>query len=181
MKKIILLIATVFVFVACKGPASLVNFDDKTASAEFSAYVKAKEYVMKLKKFKIEDITENLEVGIPYREVDDKEYGMRYVFDNGSDAYIGDGMLIYYNAKSKYPVYYFNSQIDYGSEVDEEGLRICNDYFKKIGLSNMKLVGTHFANVDTIIDKINGGSDILIGKDGSGVNIREKLMDIKFF
>ena len=45
----------------------------------------------------------------------------------------------------------------------------------------MKLVGTHFADVDTIIDKINGGEDIMIGKDGSGVNIREKLMDIKIF
>ena len=181
MKKIILLVAAVFILVACKGPMSMVNLGKRTESVGLNPKVQAKDHVMKLKEFKIEDISENLEVGVQYHKDDILEYGMRYVFDNGAEATIGDGMLYYYNVSAKYHVDYLNSLIDYTSVVDEEGLRICNDFFTKIGVSNMKLVGTHFADVDTIIDKINGGEDIMIGKDGSGVNIREKLMDIKIF
>ncbi len=181
MKKIVLLVAIVLTLVACKGPMSMVNLGSKTENSGLDAKVKSKELVMKLKEFKIENITENLEMEAAYYEGDNQEYGKRYVFDNGAEAYVGDGMLTYYGANAKYPVYYLNSLIEYTSDVDEEGLKICNDYFNKIGVSNMKLVGTNTADVDTIIDRINNGEDIMIGKDGSEENLREKLMDIVIY
>lgn len=132
MKKIILLVAAVFVLVACKGPMSMVNLGKRTESVGLNPDVRAKEHVMKLKEFKIEDITENLEVGVPHHKDDILEYGMRYVFDNGAEATIGDGMLYYYNASAKYHVDYLNSLIDYTSVVKRKVLEFVMTFLLKL-------------------------------------------------
>ena len=69
MKKIILLVAAVFILVACKGPMSMVNLGKRTESVGLNPKVQAKDHVMKLKEFKIEDISENLEVGVQYHKL----------------------------------------------------------------------------------------------------------------
>lgn len=180
MKKFCLLMMAVLVLVAC-SPESRTG--EKSSAAGTAVSVKNEldnhKYKMKLKEFKVEDVSETLEKGVNYTENKDIEYGYRYVFDNGTEAAIGNGSIIYYPVGAKYSVYYLNSNPEYNSETDESAIKVCNDLFEKIGLTNMKLLGTHQANVDTIIDRINNGEDVMTAKDGSTENIREKLKDIK--
>lgn len=180
MKRFCLLIVAVMFLVGC-SPESR-DGSKSTASdsiVNVNTEVKNYKYKMKLKEFKVEDVFETLENGVNYTEHKDIEYGFRYVFDNGTEAAIGNGSLVYYPEGAKYSVYYLNSNPEYNSEPDESALKVCNDLFEKIGLTNMNLLGTHQASVDTIIDRINNGEDVMIAKDGSTENIREKLKDIK--
>lgn len=182
MKRIIIFLISVFLLIGC-GPEyrnqEAINEADKANQESSSEKINAKEYKLRLKEFSIEEVMQISTPKDSIIETSDPEYGKRYVTET-ADYLVGKGILMYYSQRSKYQTYYPFLDLNMPeNDINNESVNKCEDFFRQIGISNMKLSGCKKVTVNDIINKINNGEDVMLNKDGTEVNLRENLKDIE--
>lgn len=134
---------------------------------------------IKLAEFNVEDVEKALDLEPHVSMSEDLEAGKVYEYADGMELALQNGSISFITGQMDWTLAYLN----FIDEIEEnnarsEAIEVGDAFFDRMGLEDMKLVGSAYVDVDTLINTVYGGEDLIQTKDGQEINLRDEASDI---